>query len=183
MPAAAPRSSRGAVAAAQGLLCLAGLLWIAAVPRAAGAADYPARKPGLWEMRTTSAPGEAPQVAHQCIDAASDAAMREMGMGMQKEMCSRQSLRQEGATLVVDAVCTLGPTTATLHTVVSGDFQSAFRSESRATYQPPLMGRSRSDTVVEARWTGPCLPGQRPGDMVLPNGMKMNLLDMKAPRR
>ncbi len=114
----------------------------AAMP--AMAIDYPARKPGLWEIQTgdgTAAKG-ASQTIQQCIDAASDKALRDMGQGMGKDTCSKQELRNEGGKLVIDSVCKIGSTTATSHAVMSGDFSSAYRMESKSTYSPPLMGRA-----------------------------------------
>ena len=46
---------------------------------AAFADDYPPRKAGLWQMTTKSSTGGAPEVVHQCIDAASDKAMQQAG--------------------------------------------------------------------------------------------------------
>jgi len=31
--------------------------------------------------------------------------------------------------------------------------------------------------VIQARWVGPCKADQKPGDMILPNGMKINVND------
>jgi hypothetical protein len=155
----------------------------AAVP--AMAIDYPARKPGLWEIQTgdgTAAKG-ASQTIQQCIDAASDKALRDMGQGMGKDACSRQELRSEGGKLVIDSVCKVGSTTATSHAVMSGDFSSAYRMESRSTYSPPLMGRAEGSAVIEAKWIGPCKAGQKPGDMIMSNGMKMNVLEMAGGRK
>jgi hypothetical protein len=149
------------------------------------AIDYPARKPGLWEIQTgdgTSANKAASQTIQQCIDAASDKALRDMGQGMGKDTCSKQELHHEGSKLVMDSVCKIGPTTATTHAVMSGDFSSAYRMESKSTYSPPLMGRAEGSAVMEARWVGPCKAGQKPGDMVMPNGMKMNVLEMMGGR-
>ncbi|WP_295976986.1 DUF3617 family protein [uncultured Variovorax sp.] len=156
------------------------------------ALDFPARKPGLWEIRT-----EAPQASgkaagsagghtmQQCIDAATDKALRDMGQGMGKDMCSKQELRTEGGKLVMDSVCRIGNTVATSHAVLSGDFQAAYRMESKSAYSPPLMGRAEGTSTMEARWLGPCKADQKPGDMVMSNGMKMNVLDMmkNGPRR
>ncbi|MDR6886423.1 MULTISPECIES: DUF3617 domain-containing protein [Variovorax] len=155
----------------------------AAMP--AMAIDYPARKPGLWEIQTgdgTAAKG-ASQTIQQCIDAASDKALRDMGQGMGKDACSRQELRNEGGKLVVDSVCKIGSTTATSHAVMSGDFSSAYRMESKSTYSPPLMGRAEGSAVIEAKWIGPCKAGQKPGDMIMSNGMKMNVLEMAGARK
>jgi len=150
----------------------------------ASAIDYPARKPGLWEIQSgdrTGAKG-AGHTIQQCIDAASDKALRDMGQGMGKDMCSKQALRLEGGKLVMDSVCRIGATTATSHAVMSGDFSTAYRMESRSTYSPPLMGRTEGTSLMEAKWIGPCKADQKPGDMVMPNGMKMNVLDMMKNR-
>jgi hypothetical protein len=32
--------------------------------------------------------------------------------------------------------------------------------------------------TIEATWLGPCKADQKPGDMVMANGMKMNIRDM-----
>ncbi|MDQ0037132.1 hypothetical protein J2W30_004907 [Variovorax boronicumulans] len=150
---------------------------------AAFALDYPARKPGLWEMQTSDGPGSkgSPQAIQQCIDAATDKMLRDMGQGMGKDMCAKQDMRMEGGKLVIDSVCKIGQTTATSQAVMTGDLSTAYRLESKSTYSPPLMGRAGATTVVEARWVGPCKPDQKPGDMVM-NGMKMNVNDMMGAR-
>lgn len=146
------------------------------------AIDYPARKPGLWEMKMGDGAGGASsapaQTIQQCIDAATDQALRDMGQGMGKDACSKQEMRREGSTLVIDSVCRMGTTTATSHAVVTGDFGSSYRMESSSTYKPPMMGKSSGSFVMEAKWVGPCKAGQKPGDMIMGNGMKMNVVDM-----
>jgi hypothetical protein len=148
------------------------------------AIDYPARKPGLWEIQSGDGTGAkgAGHTIQQCIDAASDKALRDMGQGMGKDMCSKQELRLEGGKLVMDSVCRIGATTATSHAVMSGDFSTTYRMESRSTYSPPLMGRTEGTSLMEAKWIGPCKADQKPGDMVMSNGMKMNVLDMMSGR-
>lgn len=145
------------------------------------AIDYPARKPGLWEIQTGDATGKgAGHTIQQCIDAASDKTLREMGQGMGKDLCSKQELRLESGKLVMDSVCKIGNTIATSHAVMTGDFSSTYRMESKSTYNPPLMGRTEGTTTMEAKWIGPCKADQKPGDMVMSNGMKMNVLDMMS---
>lgn len=160
-----------------------------AIAAPAFALDFPSRKPGLWEIQTgdgnAKGPGNAPAAGHtmqQCIDASSDKALRDMGQGMGKDMCSKQELRADGGKLVMDSVCKIGNTTATSHAVMSGDFSSAYRMESKSSYSPPLMGRAEGTSVMEAKWIGPCKADQKPGDMVMSNGMKMNVLDMMSGR-
>lgn len=147
----------------------------------ASAADYPARKPGLWEtsMQTTGKAGEkmAPVVSQQCLDAASDKALRDMGMGTSEGMCSQQALRTEGGKLVNDSVCKVGSSTVSSHTVISGDFSTAYRMDMSSKYSPPMGGLAATESVIQAKWLGPCKPGQRPGDMVMPGGLTMNFMD------
>jgi hypothetical protein len=33
--------------------------------------------------------------------------------------------------------------------------------------------------TMSAKWLGPCAADQRPGDMIMPNGMKINILDLQ----
>ena len=168
------------------LSSLAACIAAGAVACPAFALDFPSRKPGLWEIQTGDGTGKGPGAGHtvqQCIDAASDKALRDMGQGMGKDTCSKQELRNEGGKLVIDSVCKIGSTTATSHAVMSGDFSSAYRMESKSTYSPPLMGRAEGSAVIEAKWIGPCKAGQKPGDMIMSNGMKMNVLEMAGGRK
>lgn len=164
---------------------VAACLMAGAIACPAFALDFPSRKPGLWEIQTGDGTGKAPAGSYtmqQCIDAASDKTLRDMGQGMGKDMCARQELRADGGKLVMDSVCKIGNTTATSHAVMSGDFNTAYRMESKSSYNPPLMGRAEGTSVMEAKWIGPCKADQKPGDMVMPNGMKMNVLDMMSSR-
>lgn len=169
---AVPTFRAGALARAA--LCIG----LAGAGVAALALDYPPRKPGLWEMSVTESGGQAAvQRMQQCIDARTDKLLREMGQGAGQNTCSKNELRADGPRLVVESVCQIGPTTAMTRAVVTGDFGSSYRMEMNSRYSPPLAGKREADTVVEARWVGPCQSGQRPGDMVM-GGMKMNVLDM-----
>ena len=40
------------------------------------------------------------------------------------------------------------------------------------------MGISRATITTTAKWLGPCLAGQKPGDVVMPSGQTMNLNDL-----
>ncbi|MBT2326454.1 DUF3617 family protein [Variovorax paradoxus] len=153
---------------------------------AASALDYPPRKPGLWEMSIQADDGASKTPAmqtQQCIDAATDKALRDMGSSTGQQACSKQDMRTEGGRIVVDSVCKIGATTVTTHSVVSGDMGNGYRMESRSSYNPPLAGRKEGTAVIEAKWVGPCKAGQKPGDMMMPNGMKMNVLDMMGGKK
>src|SRR5690242_12879198 len=138
--------------------------------------DFPKRKSGLWEIETSSAanPGP-PQKAQMCIDQKSADALNEMGMT--KKICSKNDVRREGAAIISDSVCTVGSSTITTHSIITGKLDSAYKVDTRSTYDPPLNGMKEGAAMIQARWVGPCKADQKPGDMILPNGVKINVND------
>jgi len=155
----------------------------------AAAQDLPKRKSGLWEIRTSSlgatkgpAGAEAARVP-LCIDETTDDAVTQQALGMAKQSCTKQDIRRTGTQVVVDSVCKFGDTTATTHSVFTGAFDSAYKVETRSTYDPPLMGMREGNALIEAKWLGACKADQRPGDVILGNGIKINMNDQKGPVR
>jgi len=155
------------------------------------ALEMPSRKPGLWELTMQmEGPAKMVQVMKHCIDAATDKLMNSQ-FGGSAQNCSKQDVVKSGATMTIDAVCTFGGATVTSHSVVTGSFDSGYTVDmtSTSTGGPPMPGAGGATHMkIAAKWLGACAAGQRPGDMILPNGMKMNVLEMPqmpggAPRR
>jgi hypothetical protein len=141
----------------------------------ARADDYPSRKPGLWEMTMNMGSEKLPpQVVKFCIDAATDAKMREMGLSTANNMCSRHELHRSGDTLTIDAVCKMGPTAITSHTVMTMHGDDGYSSVINSHFDPPMMGKADSQMTQEAKWVGPCGPDMQPGDMMV-HGQKMRM--------
>jgi hypothetical protein len=93
-------------------------------------------------------------------------------------------VQKSGDTYVIDAVCKMGPSTNTTHSVVSGDFNSAYtvKVSSQTEGGPKLSGTppdGKSQMSIEARWLSACKPDQKPGDIIMSTGMKMNIRDMQ----
>ena len=133
---------------------------------AAGAAaqDAPRRKSGLWEISMTMPQMPSPMVSRQCVDEKTD----DIGKGASRggpEKCSKKSVRREGGNVVVESVCQVEGSTATSRGVFSGDFKSAYAGEMTTRFAPPLHGMAESKMKFQARLTGPCAPGQKPGDV------------------
>lgn len=150
-----------------------------AAPLSAAEFEFPARKPGQWTIEMNTGDG-APTMAMQvCLDAATDARMMAAGMSLSDEMCPETSIRNEGGAIVIDATCTMGEMQTTSHSVMSGDFQSAYTVEitSDITGGPPGMP-THSVITQSATWTGECSGGLAPGDMLMPGGMKVNIEQM-----
>ncbi len=150
------------------------LLAIAPAMSPAGALDLPARKAGLWEVKMAfEGRNLPPQVVQQCIDAASDKMMSAFGGNLRQDMCSKQDVQKVGNTLVVDSVCQIGGMTMTSHGVVSGDFNSSYPAI------PGAPAEGKSNTTIEAKWLSACKPDQKPGDMIMADGRKINIVDMQ----
>ena len=70
--------------------------------------------------------------------------------------------------VTIHSLCKLEGTTATTDAVISGDFDSSYRNDMQIRYNPPQHGMSEMKMTQEARWIGPCKPGQKPGDIMMP---------------
>ena len=153
----------------------------------AWALDMPARKPGLWELKMAFESSKIPErVMQQCIDAATDKLMNTNFGGAAQENCSKRDVQNVGGVITVDSVCTFGPATTTSHAVITGQFDSAYTVDVTSSRQgAPASGMPASGSThmkIEAKWLGPCAAGQKPGDVMMGAGMKMNILEMQKLR-
>ena len=147
----------------------------------AQAQDAPKRKSGLWEIKSSGIRSERKTHDFQmCIDRATDEPLQHLNGTTRKEACKLGKIQRSGDTTTVDAVCSLNKTTAKTHAVFTGNFDSAYKLESKSTYDPPLRGKTEGTATMEARWLGPCEADQKPGDVVLASGKKVNVNDSAA---
>ena len=109
------------------------------------AAEMPARKAGLWELKMTmEGRGAAMPAIQHCIDTTTDKQMNSMGANPRAEKCSKKDVQVSGNTVTVDSVCDIGSgASATSHAVVSGDFNSAYvvKVNSRKEARPGCRSR------------------------------------------
>jgi uncharacterized protein DUF3617 len=159
------------------------ILGLAFIATPALAQEMPSRKAGLWEMTMTfEGRGAPPQTMQQCIDAATDKAMQDMSQGVRGQGCSKRESKKVGYTIVFDSVCSMGAGTTTSHGEVSGDFNSAYtvKINSRREGGPPIKDMPAETSMsVAAKWLGACKADQKPGDIIMANGTKMNVTDMQ----
>jgi uncharacterized protein DUF3617 len=122
-----------------------------------GADGYPHRKPGLWQVTTSSPDSKTPsKSARVCIDKATESALVNAGVAGSKKMCSKSEVRFEGLHGTADTVCRFGTSTQTAHSEITFAGDSAYRIETQAHYDPPLFGKSNQRMLTEGKWTGPC---------------------------
>lgn len=144
--------------------------------------DWPARKPGQWDLVIESA-GRAslPAMSMQmCLDAASDKGMMEAGMAMSKSLCPQQTIVKEGETIVVTSTCEVGGIKVAGRTEVSGDFQSEYTMTVKTDVSGgPADVTGATEMVHKAHWvSADCKDGMEPGDLLMPGGIKMNMMKM-----
>jgi uncharacterized protein DUF3617 len=161
-------------------LRLIALATLSLSPVAALATDsIPARKAGLWEINSEMSmmPGQK-MSARRCIGPNGDGDLLDRS-AQERKNCGEAKISRKGAEIITDVVCKVESSTATMHGVFSGDFQNHYAGRMDTTYAPPLRGMASSSMSLNARWVGPCAPGQKPGDteMTMPGG-RINLQEM-----
>jgi hypothetical protein len=161
--------------------CLALALLALGPANNAGAVDLPVRKAGLWEMKVLHAGSTAPDMTmQQCTDESTDKDMSTSFSPMAKDICSKQDIQKTATGYVTDSVCGMAGMTIKSRGEIVGDFNSAYtvKSTSRTEGAPAGVPKD-STTTIEAKWLGACKADQKPGDIIMPGGMKMNIKDME----
>lgn len=142
----------------------------------------PVRKPGLWKQTMLIEPGDVMQSATLCLDKAAEAQLAWWSQGGVRADCARNDIsRRADGTWAFQSVCELadGVKTTTVGSA-SGDFQSRYQTRSEVTtINSPVAALSGTRTVViDGEWLGPCPAGMAPGDLELPSGQRVNLLQL-----
>jgi hypothetical protein len=139
------------------------------------AGELPPVKAGLWEIRSGSGGGAAGTI-QQCIDEPTFREILQTGHRVMGGACSPLAIGRAGEKYTVSVRCSLGPSTMESRSELTGDFQTSYQSVTRTTLTPPLMGQAGSTEVGSGRFLGPCGPGMKPGEAILPDGRRMNVL-------
>jgi len=142
------------------------------------AAELPTRKAGLWEVRMSfeNRNGAGPAI-QQCIDASTDQMMLSSAGLLAQAACAKRDVQRSGNTVTIDATCTLAGKTAMSHSVITGSFDSAYTMT--VTSQSDALPGGSITMTMEAKWLGPCAADQKPGDLIMPGGIKMNIPEMQ----
>jgi hypothetical protein len=156
---------------------IAAMLVPAAAP-AAPAPSPPQRKAGWWEMiMQMSAPAPMTQRMNLCTDAATEARNSAFaGQSAPGSECTQGPIARTPTGWRFASTCRAGGMTTTTTGEASGDFDTSYRVEATTRMTPaPMPEMAETKMVITSRWLGPCPAGRVPGDMVMGNGMVMNL--------
>jgi len=154
-----------------------GAALLAAATAVTAADEFPKLKAGLWEVNMTNGKGDGrpPRLSTMCLDDSVQREMYRMSTGMAAGMCSKHELKVTGNRVTTIANCDLGVTKMQSQAVMTLSGNTAYHTEARATFDPPLNGAKESTTVIDGKYVGACKPGQQPGDMTLPGGQTVNV--------
>ena len=154
-------------------------LIFAALSTKALADTPPQLKEGLWEMTVTTSQGGT-HTMKQCLDQATGASLLDMGSDVTKSMkeaCSKNEFKKTSTGFETLAECKMASSVVTSKGVFNGDFSSSYTGAVESTFAPPLFGQTHSTVKLAGRHLGACGADMKPGDMVMDNGMRMNMND------
>jgi hypothetical protein len=145
--------------------------------------EVPARKPGLWRQTMLVEGIDMIQTVELCLDKASDGKLAWWGQQGFKQACSKNEIKhQADGSWTFSSVCEGAGVKTTNDGSAVGDFSSKYqiKADSTTTGAPvPEMNGSRTITI-DAEWLGECAAGMKPGDMDLPNGQRINMLEVSG---
>jgi hypothetical protein len=146
---------------------------------AVAAEELPVRKAGLWEMKIVRPGAKLPDMTMQhCTDPTTDKEMNNSVSPLAKQICSKQDVVKTATGYVSDSVCTVSGVSMTTHAEIVGDFNSGYTVTSKShSDKGPTGAPLDTTTTIEAKWVGACKPDQKPGDIVMPGGFKLNVKD------
>jgi hypothetical protein len=131
----------------------------------------PHQRPGLWQGSITSM-GHTNTTMY-CMDAASEAKQTLIGEEAQKRNCTaNQRTHNMDGSWDSSSTCKFGPGPArTTRSHTTGDFNS------KVTIVMFAGNTNTPESTITMTWLGACKPGMRPGDVIMSDGTKMNVMD------
>jgi hypothetical protein len=153
----------------------AALLLVAISAALAQAADLPPRKPGLWEVKTSIEGSPRGLTVQQCIDASTDQMLQSIAGPFSAAACPEREVKKSDASTSIDSRCTFDGKPASAHALVTGSFDSAYTM----TVTSEGGGLPAVKMTVESKWLGACAADQKPGDVIMPGGVKVNVPELQ----
>jgi hypothetical protein len=154
------------------------LILVLIVVMPALAAELPSRKPGLWQVKTSvGSSNAAALVFQQCIDATTDQMMQSSAGPFAPAVCPERNVQRSENSITIDSTCAVGGKAATAHSVITGSLDSAYTMT--VTSQIPDIPDGKMIMTMDAKWLGSCAADQKPGDIIMSNGMKINVPEME----
>jgi hypothetical protein len=139
------------------------------------AADAPLRKPGLWEVKTSIDDRGHSVTVQQCIDAATDQMLQSSTGPLAGPACTERDVKKSEAGMTIDSRCSFNGKPASAHTIVTGSFDGAYSM----TVTAEGSDLPATKMMMEGKWLGACPADQKPGDVTMANGVRVNIPDLQ----
>jgi hypothetical protein len=156
------------------------LLALAASAFAAPPVDVPPLRAGLWEATSAGVRPQSPSVTRMCLDRHTQRHVLDQLAVALPRMCSRNHYGMRAGRFVTDSACTFGASAIEGRTETTFVRDTAYRMEVVGRVGPAGKAAETRKAVIDGRHVGACPAGMKPGDMVLPNGLRLNLVDLGA---
>jgi hypothetical protein len=155
------------------------LIWVGAMQPAA-AAELPLRKAGLWEIKIKLTGGAAPTaVMKHCTDETTDRQMSTMFNPLAPQPCPNNDIQKQADRTTVDSVCRTDNRSVTLHSDITGGFTTSYKVVTETkTQEEPDSEPTVTNMTLEGRYLGACKSDQKPGDVVMAGGLRVNVKSM-----
>jgi hypothetical protein len=98
--------------------------------------------------------------------------MAQVGIGLSHD-CEKRDVQASDSGITIDSVCKSAGKTRNSHIVITGSLESKYTMT--VTSQAPGISVGAPMTL-HGEWLGPCSANQRPGDVIMPDGTKINVL-------
>jgi hypothetical protein len=157
-----------------------GLAFSTTVMALAEEATLPARKAGIWEMKTSMDEGMGPreQSIKMCIDAGMEANTIQASLAEHKKNCEKYTIKNDGGKTVVDMTCSYNGRHVESLTEMEGDFSNVFKIKISSTTSDTRESTQQTITVKrtilqDGKYLGTDCGDLRPGEALAPDGAKI----------
>ncbi len=140
--------------------------------------EFPQRKPGLWEIRTTSSQASGLPAAMFCVGEGTDHQMEHLDRTFgEKGACRISPFRLVGTAWMSESVCREGKNIVSSRSIVSGDLQTDYRIDTETSYTLTTSARREEREALAAKFINPCPANMRAGDLLISGMGKINMND------
>lgn len=143
-------------------------------------ATMPARKAGVWQLKTSMDEGRGAreQSMKICIDAQMEANTVQASLIEHKKNCEKYEIKKDGGRTIVDMICSYNGRHVESRTEMDGDFTSAFKIKISSTTSDTREATQQTITVKrtilqDGTYVGENCGDLRPGEALAPDGTKV----------
>lgn len=154
-------------------------------PATAISAELPARKAGAWDISIKLTGGMMPTAKmRHCTNERDDGNMSVMFNPLSPSPCPTRDIQKHSDRYTIDAVCRDDGKSITLHADIRGNFDTRYTVVTETKVQDSEDSTPYvSNLTLEGTYLGACRADEKPGDVTMAGGLKINVNNMEAFRK